>query len=138
MRSRGTETRASSPPQSVGGIWRHPWRERKVQLVMRNLVRLANWGHRQRSVLVRRGALVVAMVGLAFWQAIWWLVLIPAFVIGYAPIAAAIAFFKALVEIPRLTGNQLFDDIDEWRLNIPGAVRIWRAQKVEPETVRKP
>lgn len=104
---------------------------------MRNsLIRLVNWAHTQRATIIRRGVLSLAVAGLALWQVFWWLILLPLFVILYAPIMAVIAFSKAVAEIPLLTFNQIKSDAGEWSRDIPGIVRIWRTRKVEPKIIR--
>lgn len=98
-------------------------------------VRLANWGHRQPSVYVRRSVLILAIAALVIETLVVWLILYPMFTIAYAPLMAVTAFAKALIEVPRLSYNSASEDAEKWARNWQGAQRIWRERKQEARLI---
>lgn len=101
------------------------------------IVRFANGAHMLANPWLRRPAIVLAVIGLALLTIGFWL-LLPLISVLLPIGAGAVAFLKGVAEIPSMTIAQAREDIDDWRRNLAGAHRIWRAQKEDAEILHKP
>jgi len=101
----------------------------------KTIISFANRAHRQPSAWVRRPAIVLAIIGLAIHTIGFWL-MAPFLVVLIIVLSGLKELVSILIGLPGEAAQSARDDWRDWKINLAGAIRIWRAQKVEPELVR--